>query len=196
MDAKIRELTEQVYNEGVRKGAEEAERLITEAKTQAEQIQNRAEQQAEQIIRKAEQQAEELKNNTERELKLYAKQLVETTQASLATSLSGQIAQNQVKALMTDPQFIQAFMLKVVEGFHIEDGLEISGANAEELAEYIRGNARYLLEKELKFSPSSGKPYSFTVAPSSGGFKLEIGEAEFLELFKTFVRPQLVKMLF
>lgn len=196
MDSKIQELTDKVYNEGVLKGTAEAERLVAEAEARAIEREKAAEQKAEEIIRSAQRQAEELKSNTKRELQLYATQLVEATKASLTAELSGRIASDNVKALMVNPEFIQQFMLGVVQGFDLSRGVEIVGADADKLAEYVAGNARHLLEEGLTIKSVAGKHTEFTVKPHDGGFKLQIGEAEFLELFKSFVRPQLAEQLF
>ena len=65
MDAKIQELTEKIYNEGVKQGQAEADRLIAEAETRATKIEADATARAEEIIKSAERRASELKKNTE-----------------------------------------------------------------------------------------------------------------------------------
>ena len=54
MDAKIQELTEKIYNEGVKQGQAEADRLIAEAETRAGKIEADATARAEEIIKSAE----------------------------------------------------------------------------------------------------------------------------------------------
>lgn len=196
MDSKIQELTDKVYNEGVLKGNAEAERIIAEAEARATEREKQAEQKAEEILRTAQRGVEELRRNTERELQLYATQLVEATRASLTSELSGKIASDNVQALMVNPEFIQQFMLQLVQGFDLSRGVEISGKDADKLADYVAGNARHLLEQGLSIKRVAGKTAGFTIQPQDGGFKLQIGEAEFLELFKSFVRPQLAEQLF
>lgn len=196
MDSKIQELTDKVYNEGVLKANAEAERIIAEAEARAKAREAEAESRAEEIIRLAGRRAEEQKQNTERELQLYATQLVEATRASLTSELAGKIAGDNVKALATNPEFIQQFMLELVKGFDLSRGVEIEGADAEKLSAYFASNARHLLEQGLSIKSVAGKPSEFTLRPADGGFKLQIGEAEFLELFKSFVRPQLAQELF
>ncbi len=196
MDSKIQELTEKVYNEGVLKANAEAERIIAEAEARAKNIVSEAERTADEVIRSAERRVNDHKLNSERELQLYANQLVEATRSSLVANLSGAIAGDNVKALSANPDFIQQFMLELVKGFDLNKGVEISGANAEKLAEYFAANARHLMEQGVNIKQVAGKPTDFTLRPSDGGFKLHIGEAEFLELFKSFVRPQLASQLF
>ena len=83
MDAKIQELTEKIYNEGVKQGQAEADRLIAEAETRAGKIEADATARAEEIIKSAERRASELKKNTESELRLYTAQLVDSLKSSI-----------------------------------------------------------------------------------------------------------------
>ena len=57
MDAMIQELTEKIYNEGVKQGQAEAERLIAEAEARAKKIEADAIARSEEIIRSAEHRA-------------------------------------------------------------------------------------------------------------------------------------------
>lgn len=196
MDSKIQALTDKVYNEGVLKGNAEADKIIAAAEARISARETEAKQKAEEIIRTAQRQAEELKQNTERELQLYATQLVEATRAAVVSELSGTIASNNVQALGTNPEFIQAFVLDLVKGFDVNRGVEISGANAEKLEAYFASNARDLIEKGVTIKSVAGKNTEFTLRPVDGSFKLQIGESEFLDLFKSFLRPQLAQQLF
>lgn len=196
MDSKIQALTDKVYNEGVLKGNAEADKIIAAAEARISARETEAKQKAEEIIRTAQRQAEELKQNTERELQLYATQLVEATRAAVVSELSGTIASNNVQALGTNPEFIQAFVLDLVKGFDVNRGVEISGTNAEKLEAYFASNARDLIEKGVTIKSVAGKNTEFTLRPVDGSFKLQIGESEFLDLFKSFLRPQLAQQLF
>lgn len=196
MDSTIQALTDKVYNEGVLKGNAEAERLIAEAETRIANREAEAKQKAEEIIRSAQRQAEDIRQNTERELKLYASQLIETTRAAVVAELTGTIARDNVQALGVNPEFIQSFVLELVKGFDISRGVEIVGANAEKLEAYFASNARDLLERGLVIKSIAGKSAEFIIRPVDGSFKLQIGDSEFEELFKSFLRPQLAQQLF
>ena len=74
MENKIQELTDKIYREGVEKGNEEAQRLVSEAQAQAEKLIEDAKKQAESILAEAKKSADELNENTKSELKLFAGQ--------------------------------------------------------------------------------------------------------------------------
>lgn len=196
MDAKIQELTEKIYNEGVKQGQVEADRLIAEAEARAKKIEADATARAEEIIKSAEHRSSELKKNTESELRLYTAQLIDSLKSSISNQIQGEVAKNSVQALPSDPSFVREFILKLAERFDLTRGIEISTADAEGLQAYFTSHAKSLLESGVSIRSVAGKPTDFTVAPKDGSFKVQFGEAEFIELFKSFLRPEMNRMLF
>ncbi len=196
MDSRIKELTEKVYNEGVQRGNAEAERILSEARQRATELEDKAKAQAAEIVRVAQREADTLRQNTESELRLYASQLVESIRASVTDKLTGDIASDNVSAASTDPEFMRRLILELVSGFDLDRGVEISTANAEALSTYFAQNAKAMLERGVRIKSVAGKPTDFSIGPADGAFKIQIGEAEFLELFKSFLRPQLAQRLF
>ena len=196
MDSQIQALTEKVYQEGVLKGEQEAAKILADANAQAEQVERDARARAEQIIAEAQRSASELKSNTERELKLNASKLIEATKASIVDVLAGRIAGDSVQALTANPELLQRVVLEIAKGFDLKHGVEITSSQAEELKAYFAQNARALLEEGLTIKQVAGKATQYTIRPQNGSFKVEIGEQEFVELFKSILRPQLAQELF
>ena len=196
MDSQIQALTEKVYQEGVLKGEQEAAKILAAANAQAEQVERDARTRAEQIIADAQRSASELKLNTERELKLNASKLIEATKASVVDVLAGRIAGDSVQALTANPELLQRVVLEIAKGFDLKHGVEITSSQAEELKAYFAQNAKALLEEGLTIKQVAGKATQYTIRPQNGSFKVEIGEQEFVELFKSILRPQLAQELF
>lgn len=196
MDSQIQALTEKVYQEGVLKGEQEAAKILADANAQAEQVERDARARAEQIIADAQRSASELKSNTERELKLNASKLIEATKASIVDVLAGRIAGDSVQALTANPELLQRVVLEIAKGFDLKHGVEITSSQAEELKAYFAQNAKVLLEEGLTIKQVAGKATQYTIRPQNGSFKVEIGEQEFVELFKSILRPQLAQELF
>lgn len=196
MDSQIQALTEKVYQEGVLKGEQEAAKILADANAQAEQVERDARARAEQIIADAQRSASELKSNTERELKLNASKLIEATKASIVDVLAGRIAGDSVQALTANPELLQRVVLEIAKGFDLKHGVEITSSQAEELKAYFAQNAKALLEEGLTIKQVAGKATQYTIRPQNGSFKVEIGEQEFVELFKSILRPQLAQELF
>jgi len=196
MDSQIQALTEKVYQEGVLKGEQEAAKILADANAQAEQVERDARARAEQIIAEAQRSASELKSNTERELKLNASKLIEATKASIVDVLAGRIAGDSVQALTANPEVLQRVVLEIAKGFDLKHGVEITSNQAEELKAYFAQNAKALLEEGLTIKQVAGKATQYTIRHQNGSFKVEIGEQEFVELFKSILRPQLAQELF
>ena len=196
MDSQIQALTEKVYQEGVLKGEQEAAKILADANAQAEQVERDARTRAEQIIAEAQRSASELKSNTERELKLNASKLIEATKASIVDVLAGRIAGDSVQVLTANPELLQRVVLEIAKGFDLKHGVEITSSQAEELKAYFAQNAKALLEEGLTIKQVAGKVTQYTIRPQNGSFKVEIGEQEFVELFKSILRPQLAQELF
>lgn len=196
MDSQIQALTEKVYQEGVLKGEQEAAKILADANAQAEQVERDARARAEQIIAEAQRSASELKSNTERELNLNASKLIEATKASIVDVLAGRIAGDSVQALIANPELLQRVVLEIAKGFDLKHGVEITSNQAEELKAYFAQNAKALLEEGLTIKQVAGKATQYTIRPQNGSFKVEIGEQEFVELFKSILRPQLAQELF
>lgn len=196
MDSKIQELTQKIFNEGVQKGNAEAERIIAEATAKRDTMMQEAKAQAESIIKDAEKKATVLQQNTQSELKLYADQMIESLKSAVTDKLTGDIVNNNVKASMADPSFMQQIILEMVRSWNPDNGLEIKTSEAEKLNAYFVSNAKELLDKGVSINSVSGIPTSFQIGPKDGSYKMIFGEAEFIELFKSFLRPQLAKMLF
>lgn len=196
MDVKIQELTDKIYREGVEKGKEEANRLLTEAHVQKQTILKEAEDAAKQIVEAAEKQAAEWKKNTEAELKLFAAQSLEALKSEVSSLITGKVVSENIKPAVADKAFMQQVMLEIAREWVKQDGLTIRTADAQALTAYFEGNAKELLNRGVQIEKVNGKDTSFTIAPADGSYKVTFGEEEFIAFFKDFLRPQLVEMLF
>lgn len=196
MDTKIQELTEKIYKEGVEKGNQEAERIISDAKSQEESIVNEARNKAQQIIVAAQKQAAELKKNTEAELKLFASQSVEALKSEITNLITGEIASANIKAAFIDPSFMQKIIFTMAQDWVKKESLTIQTSDSDTLIKYFEANAKDILSRGVKIEKVNGKKASFNIIPADGSYKITFGEDEFIAFFKEFLRPQLVEMLF
>ncbi|MDR0757145.1 MAG: hypothetical protein LBF85_04785 [Tannerella sp.] len=196
MDAKIQELTDKIYREGVEKGNEEAQRLVAEAKAQVKKLICDAESEANRILADAGKQVAELRKNTVSELKMYAAQSVEALKSEVANLITGQIVSDNVKAVAADPEFMKKAILEMAKGWAEHESVTIQASDAKALTDYFASNAKDLLNKSVKIEQISGKPASFVISPAGGSYKINFGEDELAAYFKEFLRPQVIEMLF
>lgn len=194
MENKIQELTEKIYNEGVEKGRNEAERLIAEANAKAAVIVKNAEAQAEEIIAKARKTAEELDANTRSELKLYAAQAVGALKSETASLVTDTIVKEGVNDAF-DNDLLKTVIVKIAERWSANEPLVISTSEADELKNYFVVKAKKLLDKGIEIKQVNGIK-GFSIAPADGSYKVNFGEDEFEAFLKSFLRPQMIELLF
>lgn len=193
---KIQELTTKLYSEGVEKGKEEADKILTEAKASEKEILNHAKQKAEQIIANAKKEAAEFKKNTESELKLYASQALEALKTEVINLVTEGLTNNNIKAATEDTAFTQKLITSLAENWSKGEQLTVGVADTEQLKEYLTASAKHLLDNGLKIESINGTASSFVLAPEDGSYKVKFGEEEFISYFKEFFRPQIRKLLF
>lgn len=192
----LNQLTQQLYQEGVEKGKNEADQLINQAQTKANQIVEDAKQQAAQIIENAKQQAENLDKNTRSELQLYARQAVSAIKTEITNLLTDQLANNAVKAATFDAKFMQQLITDLATKMAENTPVVIETADAEKLKIYIAANAKQLLDKNIEIKEVKNIKTNFVIVAQNGGYKLSFTDEELIAYFKEYLRPQLVDMLF
>jgi V/A-type H+-transporting ATPase subunit E len=195
MENKIQELTEKIYAEGVEKGKVEAERLVEEAKAKASEIIKDAQQQADAIVAAAEKKAAELDTNARSEVKLYGAQAVGALKSEATDIITDSVVKAAVKEALAGDT-MKALLVKIAERWSANEQIVISTSEAAELKAYFAKNAKALLDKGVEIKQVNGMKTSFSIAPADGSYKVNFGEGEFEAFFKSFLRPQMVELLF
>ena len=193
---KIQELTDKIFREGVEKGQAEAAQIVAQAKEQAAKIVADAKAQAEAIAAKAKKDATELEQNTKSELKLYTAQALNALKSEIANVLTNSTVSTEVEKLTADKDFLGKFAVTLAEKWQGDAPAVISAKDAEGLKAFFMKNAKALLDKGLKIEKVNGQDVLFVIQPADGSYKVQFGKEEFEAYFKTFLRPQLVEMLF
>jgi len=196
MESKIQELTDKIYREGVEKGNEEAQKLISSAQEQAKKIVDDAKNEAEAIIAAAKKSSEELSINTKSELKLYANQAVNALKSEVTNMVTSSIVKSDVKAFVGDKDFLNKFIVSLAQKWSDNEPITISTSDAKGLKAFFSAQAKELLDKGVKIEQVNGLKTLFTVSPADGSYKVNFGEEEFVNYLKDFLRPQLVELLF
>ena len=196
MENKIQELTDKIYREGVEKGNEEAQRLVSNAREEAAKILEEARKEAEAIMANARKAAAETAENTQSEIKLFAGQAVNALKTEVASLLTNQVVSEAVKGFVVDKDYLNKFIVSLAGQWVANEPIVISTADAEGLKKYFAANAKAVLDKGVKIEQVNGSKTLFSISPADGSYKVNFGEEEFENYFKDFLRPQLVEMLF
>ena len=195
MENKIQELTEKIFNEGVEKGKLEADRLIAEAQEKAAAILKEAQEKADNVVAEAQKKATELDVNTRSELKLYGSQAVSALKSEAANILTDTIVSSAVKEVLAGDA-LKNILVKIAERWSADEPLVISTSEADELKAYFAAKAKALLDKGVEIKQVNGRKSSFSISPSDGSYKVNFGKDEFELFLKSFLRPQIVELLF
>ena len=193
---KIQELTSKLYEEGVKKGNAEAQKIIAEAEKKEKQILDDANSKAQQIIDAAKKKSTEVNSNAESELKLYASQALEGLKTEVTNIITGKIATSSVKGAVEDKEFMQKLIINLMQNWAEKQTMIVGVENKDELENYIKANAKSLLDNKLKIESVNGIKTGFVIGPDDGTYKVKFGEDEFIEYFKEFLRPQIQQLLF
>ena len=196
MENKIQELTDKIYREGVAKGNEEAQRLVSNAREEAAKILEDARKEAEAIVTTARKTATETAENTQAEIKLFAGQAVNALKTEVASLLTNQVVTDAVKGFVADKDYLNKFIVSLATQWVANEEIVISTSDAEGLKKYFAANAKSLLDKGVKVEQVNGNKTLFSISPADGSYKVNFVEEEFENYFKEFLRPQLVEMLF
>ncbi len=196
MNNKIQELTDIIYNEGVAKGQAQADQILAQAREQAEKIISDARKQADSIVAAARKESADNAENVQKELRLYAAQAVEALKSEIATVVTDKIVTDSVKGFTADQKAFNEFMLRIAQEWGKNQQIEIKAQDADALTRYFNANAKALLDKGVKITQVNGQPAEFSIQPADGSYKVNFGTDEFINWFKSMLRPQLVETLF
>ena len=196
MNNKIQELTDIIYNEGVAKGQAQADQILAQANDQAAKIIADAQKQADSLLAAARKEAADNAENVQKELRLHAAQAVEALKSEIATVVTDKIVQDSVKGFTADQKSFNEFMLRIAQEWGKNQQIEIKAQDADALTRYFNANAKALLDKGVKITQVNGQPAEFSIQPADGSYKVNFGTEEFMNWFKSMLRPQLVETLF
>ena len=192
----IKDLTDQLFQEGVEKGRKEAQQLIDEAEKKKSELMAAARQEAAQIIEAAKKQAQELDKNTKAELQLFARQALDALKSEIVNLLTDKVVREAIQTSSNDKTFMQNLLLVFVKNWAENGELEIQTSEAKALTDFFKAKAKELLDKGLTIKQVNKLDTHFILIAKDGSYKIQFGEEEFINYFKEFLRPQLVEMLF
>ncbi|MBN1927480.1 MAG: V-type ATP synthase subunit E [Prolixibacteraceae bacterium] len=198
MEQKLKEITEKLYQEGVEKGNQEAEKIIAEAHETAKKVIEDAKKEAASIISKAEKDAGELNKNTRSELQLASKQLVASLEQEIVSLVNGKIVESSVKKAVDDKQFMQELIVTAVQNWTAGQDIKVfvNPLEKNEVEGFFASKAKEMLNKGLVIESANNVKAGFQLGPSDGSYKVSFSREDFINFFKEFLRPKVVELLF
>lgn len=197
MQNKLQELTDQLYNQGLAKGREEGDRILSEARAQADSILAAAREQAAGIIAGAEKSASELKAKAEADVRMASAQALQATRSDIENMILAKVvSQNST----SDPEFLKEIILKVAERFSATEGTDISLVLPEalkaQLEPWVSSSLSKVLGAPVQASFSKKITGGFTIGPKDGSYFVSMTDKTFDALICEYLRPVTRKLLF
>jgi len=202
MENKLQELTQKLYNEGVEKANEEADKIIKEAKAEADKIKKNAEKKAKGIIEEAEQKSEEIKKNVHAELELASKQTVRKVKQQITDLITSKVIDEPVKKAFDDEKFVKEIIETIIKNWDPQkkESVDLSVLLPEKLEKefekYFKAKTGKELNAKLELSFSEAVKGGFKIGPADNSYKISFTEEDFNNFFKSYLRPKTGEMLF
>lgn len=203
MQNKLQELTEKLYNEGVSKAQQEAEKLLADAKAEADKIVNDAEAKAGEIKKNAEQEAEDFRKRVETEVRQAADQTMRSLKQEITELISSDALKQPVKEAFDDKDFLKKIIETAIKNWEPQSdeavslSVLLSEKDQQKLAGYLKSNTKKLLNKgEIVVAADKSMKGGFKIGPKDGSYQIRFDEEDFYNLFKAYLRPKTTAFLF
>lgn len=202
MQNKLQELTKKIYKEGISKGNAEAEKIINNSKKEAEEIVSKANKEADKILKDAKKKSDEIKKSSEAEFRLSSKQSINALKQQITDIINGEIVNVQVKKALEDKDFVKRLIESIIKNWKAESdkGADISillpEKDEKEMQQFFTGSVKDLLKKGIEIKYDDSIKSGFQIGPKNGSYKISFTDEDFINFFKQYLRPRLIKLLF
>ena len=202
MENKLQKLTEQLYEEGLSKGRNDADKLVAEAQAKAKAIVAEAQAEAKAIVEKAQKQAEELTQNTMTEISLAGRQAVAALKSEINTMVVAKTASKAVAEATMDAAFVKDMLLAVAKNWNgsSTDVVSLSALLPEEkkaaLDSVFAAAAKELLAAGVEVSYGKGVKSGFKIGPKDGGYYISFSDEDFDALLGEYLREKVSNLLY
>lgn len=198
MDAKLQNLLEKIYEDGVSKGHEAGNAALKSAQIKAEALVSEATLEATRIREEARKEVEQLIQNTRTEIQLASEQAIQNLKQRIQNLLTVKIIAAPVKAAFNDKAFIQDMILKMIDRWtDKDDGLRLLLPKEEaDLFEFFTKQTEAALAQGLQVELDQKSTNGFRIGPADGRYQLSFSDADFEAFFTDFLRPATRTWLF
>ena len=201
MQNKLQELTDKLYNEGLAKGKQDADNLLSQAREKAGEIVAEAKAQAEKIISDARRQADDIKSRTEGDIKMASTQTMSALRQQIEQMISAKAIGAKVDEVLSDKQFLGKVISTVASAFKADGSAASLDVILPEdmkrsLESFVAASIDKELSKSLSFGFSGDFEQGFRIAPKDKGYYIDFSDETFKSLLSDYLRPATSKILF
>ena len=201
MQDKLQQLTDKLYNEGLAKGKEEAERLLSNAKSEAEKIIANAKEESEKMIAQAEKECANLKQKAEGDIKTASFQALTQIKQDIEEAIKAKTVTAPISEALSSGEFLQSLIKSVVEAFKPSSqatSLEVilPEQKRKEMEQFFSNAAGKALSEGVNISFSKDVANGFKVSSKGSGYFIDFTGNSFEKIISQYIRPKTRKLLF
>ncbi len=197
---KLQELTQKLYNEGLSKGKEEGEAILSKAKADAAEIVKKAQEEADAILEKARKDARDYQVKMEGDVKMASTQTLQATRSAIEKLVISQAVDKSVADALSSEEFVKGVITAVAQRFSAEEPADLSLILPEKMQKglepFVKGELAKTLGKGVEATFSKKVAGGFKIGPKDGSYFISFTEDSFKELIGEYLRPATKKILF
>ena len=202
MNTKIKELTESIYQEGVSKAKEEADRILKEATQKAEKIVSEASAKAEAILSDAKNESEKINASLKSDLQSTKVQVLEIAKQEVSNLITAQSSKAVADKVTDDAKFIKDMILEILKSWNPSNGQVekvealVPEKMADKLDKMIQTEASSVMGAKLVLKPVKDIKNGFQIVNNEVGFKISFTDEDFEIFFASLMKPKIREYLF
>jgi V/A-type H+/Na+-transporting ATPase subunit E len=202
MDSKLQELTDKIYREGVEKGEQQAQEIISAAEKQSAAIIEGARREAKIIIAEAQKKAGDLQQTMESDMRLAASQCMNSLKQQILDVITARVVEQPLTESLSDAAAMTSFLKTILKNWEpavIESsGIEVllPESQRDRLAAAMEAGLSQELTTGLKLCFTKNFKAGFQVQLSGSSYKISFTDENFKEYFCEYLRPKMRAFLF
>ncbi len=202
MNTKIKELTENIYNEGVAKARKEADVILAQARAEAEKTVADAREKARMMLEEAQTEAQQMNAALKAELQSVSEQVIEITRQKVNHLVTAKTSKTIARQLTGDPVFVKDMVLEIARNWGPGNGQEtrVEALVPEEMLDKLdplfKAVASEVAASNLVIKPVPQLKQGFQLVNEADGYKISFTEEDFKTFFASLMRPKIREFLF
>jgi V/A-type H+-transporting ATPase subunit E len=197
MDSQLKELLEQIKQEGVQKAQTQSEEIITEAEERARKIVEEAESKADQIREQAKEDAEKTTQTGKDALAQASRDLILSLERDIKRIFDTVIERETEQATSGESlsDIVAALVSAWVEKNSTDLEVLLPANQLEQLDSLLRGRLASELSSGVEIKPTSAVDYGFRVSTEGGSVYYDFSSQGIAEVLGAYVNPKLAQTI-
>tara|TARA_R110002050_G_scaffold173986_1_gene306906 strand:+ start:4661 stop:5341 length:681 start_codon:yes stop_codon:yes gene_type:complete len=202
MNTKIKELTENIYNDGIAKAREEADRILKEASQKAEETTAQAKARAESMLSQAKSESEKINASLKADLQATKIQVLEITRQEVGNLITARTAGVMAARLSDNVDFMKDMILEILKSWNWNNGNAqpvealVPEKMVDNLEAMIQSDASDIMGTNLVVKPVADLKKGFQIVNDEAGFKISFTDEDFETFFASLMKPKIKEYLF